>query len=77
MDGAPRRSSRVPVPTCQYHDYVGTQGRRLGYAELLATAYIGREPASYSEAMRSADADQWSDACQYEIDVLAKNGTWD
>jgi hypothetical protein len=77
MDGAPRRSSRVPVPTCRYHDYVGTQGRCLSYVELLATAYVGRDPASYSEAMRSADADQWSDACQYEIDTLAKNGTWE
>jgi hypothetical protein len=27
--------------------------------------------------MRSADADQWSEVCQYEIDTLAKNGTWE
>ena len=26
--------------------------------------------------MRSEQADQWHDACQYEIDALAKNGTW-
>jgi hypothetical protein len=27
--------------------------------------------------MRSADADQWKEACQYEMDALAKNGTWE
>jgi hypothetical protein len=79
MDNAPRQSMRVPVPNPRYYntDNVAIRGRRLGYAELLATAYVGRDPASYSEAMRSADADQWSEACQYEIDVLAKNGTWE
>jgi hypothetical protein len=79
MDNAPRRSTRVPVPNPWYYntDNVATRGQRLGYAELLAAAYVGRDPASYSEAMRSADADQWSEACQYEIDALAKNGTWE
>jgi transposase InsO family protein len=79
MDNAPRRSTRVPVPNPRYYntDNVAVRGRRLGYAELLAVAYVGRDPASYSEAMRSADADQWSEACQYEIDALAKNGTWE
>ena len=46
-------------------------------AELLATAHVGRDPISYSEAMRFADADQWREACQYGMDVLAKNGTWE
>ena len=79
MDNAPRRSSRVPVPNPQYFntDNVAYRSRRLGYAELLAAAYVGREPASYSEAMRSDDSDQWSEACQYEMDALAKNGTWE
>jgi hypothetical protein len=27
--------------------------------------------------MNSDFADEWHDACQYEMDVLAKNGTWD
>jgi hypothetical protein len=44
---------------------------------LLAAAYVGRDPASYTEAMRSEDSDQWSEACQYEMDALAKNGTWE
>ena len=26
--------------------------------------------------MESALANNWKDACQYEIDTLAKNGTW-
>ena len=27
--------------------------------------------------MRSPDSDEWSKACQYEIDALDKNGTWE
>jgi Reverse transcriptase (RNA-dependent DNA polymerase) len=38
---------------------------------------VGRDPASYAEAMKSVDAKQWSDACQYEIDALHKNDTWE
>jgi len=26
--------------------------------------------------MQSEQADQWHDTCQYEIDMLAKNGMW-
>ena len=79
MDNAPRRSTRIPVPDPWYFnlDNAAQKGRRLGYAELLATAYVGRDPASYAEAMRSADADQWSVACQYEIDALSTSGTWE
>ena len=79
MDAVPRRSKRDPVPNPRYitNNAVDARGRRLGYAELLAAAFVGRDPASFSEAMRSADADQWTDACQYEMDALAKNGTWE
>ena len=80
MDSAPRRSSRVPVPNPRYFNADNAalpRNRRLGYAELLAAAFVGRDPASYSEAMRSADADQWKEACQYEMDALARNGTWE
>jgi hypothetical protein len=31
---------------------------------------------TYREAMQSEQANQWHDTCQYEIDVLAKNGMW-
>jgi hypothetical protein len=34
------------------------------------------DPLTFKEAMQSALADKWQDACQYEIDALAKNGTW-
>jgi hypothetical protein len=80
MDRAPRWSSRVPVPNPQYFNPNNTAqplNWRLGYAELLAAAFVGRDPTTYSEAMRSASADQWSEVCQYEIDALAKNGTWE
>jgi hypothetical protein len=79
MDNAPRQLVHVPVPDPRYYntDNVAIRGQWLSFAELLAAACIGRDPASYSEAMRSADADQWSEACQYEIDALAKNGTWE
>ena len=50
---------------------------RLGFAELLAAAFVGRDPATYAEAMRSAAADEWTKACQYEMDALTKNGTWE
>ena len=78
MDQVPRQSMRVPVPNPHYFnpDNVAT-GCRLGNAQLLAAAYIGRDPASYVEAMRSENADEWMKVYQYEIDALSKNNTWD
>jgi hypothetical protein len=79
MANAPRRSSRAPVPNPRYFsvDNVAQRGGRLGHAELLAAALVGTEPATYAEAMRSAEASEWEAACQYEIDALAKSETWD
>jgi hypothetical protein len=78
---APRRSSRTPVPNPCYcgPDNAAQRGRgqRLGFAELLAAALVGRDPATYAEAMRSADAEAWKEACQYEIDAMARNEAWD
>jgi hypothetical protein len=34
-------------------------------------------PATFWEVMELDFADEWHDVCQYEMDVLAKNGTWD
>ena len=69
---------RVPVPNCCYFNGDNTEaGRWLGNAELLAAAYVGRDPTSYAEAMRSENADEWMKAYQYEIDALHKNDTWD
>jgi len=38
---------------------------------------VGRDPATYVEAMHTADVDDWTKACQYEMDALAKNATWE
>ena len=53
----------------------------LQHAALLnALIYVAtaeyRDPLTFREAMESALADEWKEACQYEIDALAKNGTW-
>ena len=80
MDSAPRRSSHVPVPNPRYFNANNAAlpwNRQLGYMELLSAAFVGRDPTPFSEAMRSAEADRWTDACQYEIDALARNGTWE
>jgi len=79
MATVPRRSGRAPVPNLHYFgaDNVAQRGCRLGHAELLAAALVGWDPATFVEAMGSAEAEEWKDACQYEIDALAKNGTWD
>ena len=80
MDAVPRWSTRDHVPNPRYasnDNAVDSCSHWVRHAELLAAAHVGRDPVSYSEAMRSADADQWREACQYEMDVLAKNGTWE
>ena len=79
MATAPRRSGRTPVPNPRYlggAEEPARRGRRLGYAELLAAALVGRDPATYAEAMRSAEVEDWQRACEYEMAALAKNETW-
>src|SRR6266702_6848172 len=79
MANVPRRSAHAPGPNPCYFsaDNVAQRGQWLGYTELLAVAHVGRDPATYVEAMRTADADDWTKACQYEMDALAKNATWE
>src|ERR1700730_13802108 len=78
MDSAPRRSGRVPVPNPKYNNADNvSKDRRLGNAELLAAAYPGSEPETYAEAIQSDNSSDWMNACAYEIDALAKNGTWE
>jgi hypothetical protein len=48
---------------------------RITHTALIAAAEY-HDPFTYREAMSSEHADEWRDACQYEIDALAKNGTW-
>ena len=50
---------------------------RLGQMALLANAAAEfHDPATFREAMASDFADKWHEACKYEMDALAKNGTW-
>jgi hypothetical protein len=53
----------------------------LHHAALLnALIYVAtaeyHNPLIFAKAMRSALANEWKEACQYEIDTLAKDGTW-
>jgi hypothetical protein len=43
----------------------------------LAAAAEYHDLASFWEVMDLEFTDEWHDACQYEMDMLAKNGTWD
>ena len=47
------------------------------HAELFATAYVGRDPVTYTEALKSKDVDEWQKACQNKIDALHRNDTWE
>ena len=38
---------------------------------------MGRDPATYKEAIKAADAEEWTEACEYEMDALSKNDTWE
>ena len=75
MDSAPQRSAHVPVPNPRYAnaDNVARRGARLGFAELLAAAFVGRDPATYVEAMRSAAADEWTEALLHLSLVRPRN----
>ena len=80
MDAVPRQSTQDHVPNPHFasnDNAVDSHGCWVRHAELLAATHVERDPISYSEVMRSADADQWREACQYEMDALAKNGTWE
>ena len=79
VDVAPWQSTCVRMSNPRYFNAnnAAQMGGRLGHTELLAAAYVGRDPASYAEAMRSTNVDLWEEACQYEIDALNKNKTWE
>ena len=78
MAGVPRRTARAPVPNSRYfsEDNAAQRGKRVNLLELLAAALVGREPATYQEAMRSSAAAEWTEACEYEMAALARAGTW-
>ena len=75
-----RQSVQIPVPNWRYinEDNAKVSGTWwLRHAELFAAAYVGRDPVTYTKALKSKDADEWQKACQYEIDALYKNDTWE
>src|SRR5258708_6142306 len=54
--------------------------RQLALADLLVggpPGPLGRDPVSYKEAMEATDAEEWAEDCQYEMDALSKNDTWE
>ena len=65
VDVAPQRSTQTCVPNPRYFntDNAVHVGGRLGNAKLLAAAYIGCDPASYAQAMKSSNADEWVEVC--------------
>lgn len=54
--------------------------QRRHTALLNALIYVAtaeyQDPLTFREAMESALADEWKEACQYEIDAPTKMGTW-
>ncbi|OIT28554.1 hypothetical protein A4A49_65013, partial [Nicotiana attenuata] len=45
--------------------------------ELVSIYLIGKDPKTYSEAMRSIDASFWKEAIKSELDSIVSNHTWD
>src|SRR5712691_3645627 len=86
---SPRRLRPNPCPNPRYTnpgqvEHVNNLWQREGRLNhltlLTAMVYTAvaeyRDPLTFKEAMRSTLAKEWRAACQYEIDALAKNGTW-
>jgi hypothetical protein len=78
MPSPPRHTTRVCCPNPRFYNEDNAEfvqgSSRLGVAQLLAAAEIPgyREPLTYKEAMGSNQADEWTEACQYEMDALHK-----
>ena len=50
---------------------------RLGMVQLLKVALAPQKvPCTFAGAMVLSDSLEWLEACQYEIDALAKHGVW-
>ena len=74
------RKAAATTATSQACNATTDEVRQLVLIELLAvaaSAAIRRDPATYKEAMRGTNAEEWADACQYEMDALWKNDTWE
>jgi hypothetical protein len=67
------RSRRHPKPVKRYIEECN-----VAYAMSVAEEIEGNsEPSNYSEAITSADRNNWMAAMQDEMESLEKNGTWD
>ena len=68
--------AHTQTQTCTHAN--GTEG--VSHIALLnALVYAAaeyRDPLTFMKAMKLVFANEWREACQYEIDALAKNGTW-
>src|SRR5229473_2020944 len=74
------RTAAATMAASAVHTAPTDEVRQLALAELLAAAApaaIGRDPVSYKEAMEATDAEEWAEACQYKMDALSKNDTWE
>ena len=64
----PDNADRAPAQT-------RARNRGISHVALINEAAEYQDPLTFQEVMRLSFADDWRDACQYEIDALAKNGT--
>ena len=74
------RTAAATMAASAAHTAPTDEVRQLALAELLAAtalAAIGKDPVSYKEAMEATDAEEWAEACQYKMDALSKNDTWE
>jgi hypothetical protein len=78
---SPQHLHQNPQPNPHYYgEDNATQNPctgRLTHVALLAAVAEYHDPATFWEVMDLDFADEWHDTCQYEMDMLAKNGTWD
>ena len=79
VSGPPRRSSRTPVYTERFKQYMGwlssTTTNRLDSGDSRVTTE-SVEPRTYQEAISSEEAELWRTAIKEEYDSLIQNGTW-
>src|SRR6266403_2270918 len=82
---SPRRLRENPRPNPRFANpdnadrapaQMRARNRGISHVALINEAAEYQDPLTFQEAMRSSFANDWRDACQYEIDALAKNGTW-
>jgi transposase InsO family protein len=79
-----RRGTRDRRPNRRYLqteddelEEVSVHDVRFGFMQLLHAAEVpSRDPFTFKEAMESPDAEDWQQACQYELDALAKLKVW-